>query len=177
MSDSMHSGLNIRSAERGDIALILQFIRGLAAYEKLAHECEATEEKLAHTLFGERPSAEVVIAFRDNVPAGFALFFQNYSTFLAKPGLYLEDLFVDPQHRGYGVGRALLAHLANVAVTRDLGRFEWSVLDWNADAIRFYERLGARAMTDWTVYRVTGEALEKLAEQARGDSVPPSTAS
>lgn len=168
----MTSGVAIRRAERGDVSLVLQFIRGLAEYEKLAQECQATEAQLERTLFGERPSAEVVLAFRDDVPAGFALFFQNYSTFLARPGIYLEDLFVDPAHRGHGVGQALLAHLAAVAVERDCGRLEWSVLDWNADAIRFYERLGARPMNEWTVYRVAGDDLQRLADEARGDSVP-----
>ncbi|MEO7362981.1 MAG: GNAT family N-acetyltransferase [Gemmatimonadaceae bacterium] len=163
MSDSAPSPLSIRSATRADVPLILKFIRGLADYEKLAHECEATEAQLEKTLFGERPSAEVVIAYRNHEAAGFALFFHNYSTFLAKPGLYLEDLFVEPSARGHGVGRALLAHLAQLAVQRDCGRFEWSVLDWNADAIRFYESLGARPMNDWTIYRVTGEALNTLA--------------
>ncbi|MBC8089607.1 MAG: GNAT family N-acetyltransferase [Phycisphaerae bacterium] len=163
----MGSTVAIRRAERGDVVLVLQFIRGLAEYEKLAHECQATEAQLERTLFGERPSAEVVIAFRDGVPAGFALFFQNYSTFLARPGIYLEDLFVDPAHRGHGVGQALLAHLAQLALERDCGRLEWSVLDWNTDAIRFYERLGARAMNEWTVYRVTGDDLQRLSEQAR----------
>lgn len=161
MSD--RAELSIRSATRADVPLILKFIRGLAEYEKLAHECEATEAQLEMTLFGERPFAEVVIAFRENVAAGFALFFHNYSTFLARPGIYLEDLFVDPAERGHGVGRALLAHLARLAIERDCGRFEWSVLDWNEDAIRFYESLGARPMSDWTIYRVTGDALQKLA--------------
>lgn len=145
---------------------MLRFIKGLAEYERLAHECEATAEGLNATLFGDKPSAEVVLAFRDEQPAGFALFFHNYSTFLARPGIYLEDLFVDPDHRGHGVGQALLAHLASVAVARSCGRLEWSVLDWNSDAIRFYERLGARAMSDWTVYRVTGNALSALAANA-----------
>jgi GNAT superfamily N-acetyltransferase len=172
MNSPMNNRVTIRRAELGDVSLVLQFIRGLAEYEKLAHECKATEEQLVRTLFGERPSAEVVIAFHDDRPAGFALFFQNYSTFLARPGIYLEDLFVDPSHRGHGVGQALLAHLARVAVERDCGRLEWSVLDWNADAIRFYERLGARAMNEWTVYRVAADALQRLAEQARRDSVP-----
>lgn len=163
MSDRSTSGMAIRSATRADIPLVLKFIQGLAEYEKLAHECEATEVQLEKTLFGERPAAEVVIAYRDDVAAGFALFFHNYSTFLARPGIYLEDLFVDPTQRGHGVGRALLAHLAQLAVERGCGRFEWSVLDWNEDAIRFYESLGARPMSDWTIYRVTGEALQKLA--------------
>ena len=164
MSNASTNALAIRSAERGDVPLILRFIRGLAEYEKLAHACEATEAQLERTLFGARPVAEVVIAYRDGRPAGFALFFHNYSTFLARPGIYLEDLFVDPAHRGFGVGRALLSHLAALAVERECGRLEWSVLDWNADAIRFYERLGARAMDEWTIYRVTGDALLKLAK-------------
>jgi len=157
------NSLIIRSAERGDVPLILKFIQGLAEYEKLAHECKATEAQLERTLFGARPVAEVLLAYRGNTPAGFALFFHNYSTFLARPGIYLEDLFVDPAHRGFGVGHALLSHLAALAVERECGRLEWSVLDWNADAIRFYERLGARAMDEWTIYRVTGDALLKLA--------------
>lgn len=161
MSD--RAELSIRSATREDVPLILKFIRGLADYEKLAHECEATEAQLEKTLFGDRAYAEVAIAFRDSAAAGFALFFHNYSTFLARPGIYLEDLFVDPAERGQGVGRALLAHLAKLAIERDCGRFEWSVLDWNEDAIRFYESLGARPMSDWTIYRVTGDALQKLA--------------
>lgn len=164
MSSRSTSALEIRSAERRDVPLILRFIQGLAEYEKLAHECQATEAQLERTLFGARPVAEVVLAYRDNAPAGFALFFHNYSTFLARPGIYLEDLFVDPAHRGFGVGRALLSHLASLAVERECGRLEWSVLDWNADAIRFYERLGARAMSDWTIYRVTGDALAELAK-------------
>ncbi|MEP6764041.1 MAG: GNAT family N-acetyltransferase [Gemmatimonadaceae bacterium] len=172
MTAERSRSLTIRSAVRADVPLILQFIRGLAEYEKLANECEATEEKLDQSLFGSRPGAEVVIAFQSEAPAGFALFFHNYSTFLAMPGLYLEDLFVDPAHRGYGVGQALLSHLAALAIERGCGRLEWSVLDWNADAIRFYARLGARAMTDWTVYRVTGEALTKLADQGASRAAP-----
>lgn len=165
MSDSESAAaISIRRAERTDVPLILQFIRGLADYEQLSHECEATVEQLDETLFGARPAAEVVLAYVDSQPAGFALFFANYSTFLARPGIYLEDLFVDPGSRGRGVGRALLAHLAALAVERGAGRLEWSVLDWNADAIRFYKRLGARAMSDWTVFRVTGSALQELAK-------------
>lgn len=158
------TAITIRRAERTDVPLILQFIRGLAAYEKLSHECEATVAQLDETLFGAQPAAEVVLAHVGSEPAGFALFFASYSTFLARPGIYLEDLFVDPACRGRGVGRALLAHLAALAVERGAGRLEWSVLDWNADAIRFYERLGARAMSDWTVFRVTGSALQDLAK-------------
>ncbi len=157
--------VSIRSATVADVPLLLHFIRGLAEYENLAHECAATEALLQQSLFGERAGAEVVLAFADDEAAGFALFFHNYSTFLAQPGLYLEDLFVDSAFRGRGVGRALLAHLASLAVDRGCGRFEWSVLDWNRDAIGFYEKLGARAMSDWTVYRVTGDTLTSLAAE------------
>lgn len=161
------SQIRLRAAQREDVPVILRFIRGLAEYERLAHECEATEAALESTLFGDRPAAEVVLAFVGSDAAGFALFFHNYSTFLAQPGLYLEDLFVDPGFRGRGVGRALLAHLAAIAEARGCGRFEWSVLDWNVDAIAFYEKLGARGMSDWTVHRVTGDALVSLAAEGR----------
>jgi GNAT superfamily N-acetyltransferase len=142
-------------------------IRGLAEYEHLLHECEATEEKVRASLFGERPDAEVIIADVNGEPAGFALFFHTYSTFLAQRGLYLEDLFVVPEHRGHGVGRALLIHLARLAIERECGRFEWSVLDWNEAAIRFYRSLGAVPMDQWTVQRLTGETLRRLAAEER----------
>jgi GNAT superfamily N-acetyltransferase len=142
-------------------------IRGLAEYEHLLHECEATEEKVRASLFGERPDAEVIIADVNGEPAGFALFFHTYSTFLAQRGLYLEDLFVLPEHRGHGVGRALLIHLARLAIERECGRFEWSVLDWNEPAIRFYRSLGAVPMDQWTVQRLTGETLRRLAAEER----------
>ena len=157
----------LRPAREDDVPVILACIRGLAEYERLAHEVVASETLLRATLFGERPAAEVVLAFDGDTPAGFALFFHNYSTFLARSGLYLEDLFVFPRFRGRGLGRTLLAHLAGIAVERGCGRFEWSVLDWNVDAIRFYESVGAIPMTDWTVYRVAGEALGALAAEAR----------
>ena len=160
--------VTIRSATAADAGLVLRFIRGLAEYERLAHECVATEADVRATLFGERPQAEVLIAELDGEPAGFALFFHNYSTFLARRGLYLEDLFVRPEHRGHGVGRALLARLAALARERGCGRFEWSVLDWNETAIGFYRALGAEAMHEWTVYRVTGAALERLAAEDVG---------
>ncbi|MGI0018453.1 MAG: GNAT family N-acetyltransferase, partial [Nitrosotalea sp.] len=131
-------------------------------YERLPHECVATQELLRETLFGATPAAEVVLAFCGSEPAGFALWFRSYSTFLARPGIYLEDLFVFPPQRGRGIGRRLLAHLAGLAVERGYGRLEWAVLDWNSDAIRFYESLGAVPMSDWTTYRVAGAALEKL---------------
>ncbi len=155
--------LQIRPANPTDVSLIRELIAGLADYEKLRHECVATDALLLEALFGERPYAEVVIAERDGLAAGFALFFHNFSTFLARPGIYLEDLFVQPDHRGFGVGQALLRHLAALALERQCGRLEWSVLDWNVDAIRFYETLGARPQDAWTTYRVTGDALTQLA--------------
>jgi GNAT superfamily N-acetyltransferase len=159
------SAIEIRAAGEEDVPLILHFIRRLAEYERLAHEVVATEEGLREGLFGARPGAEVAIAEWEGKPAGFALFFHNFSTFLGRRGLYLEDLFVEPEHRGRGIGRALLAHLARLAVERGCGRLEWWVLDWNEDAIRFYCSLGAVPMDDWTVYRVTGDALRTLAER------------
>jgi GNAT superfamily N-acetyltransferase len=158
--------LRIRAGERSDVPLIADLIRGLARYERLEDEVTMTEEKLDRALFGERPYAETLIA-EDHAgkAVGFALFFHNFSTFLAQPGIYLEDLFVLPEHRGGGTGRALLERLAQIAVERGCGRLEWAVLDWNKDAIRFYERLGARPNSDWTVYRLTGEPLRALAGQ------------
>jgi GNAT superfamily N-acetyltransferase len=158
------SRATIRFATGDDVALILEFITALAKYEKLSHEVVADRDSLRRTLFGDRPGAEVVIAEIDEQPAGFALFFHNYSTFLARPGLYLEDLFVKPELRGRGIGKQLLTFLARTAVERGCGRLEWWVLDWNQPAIRFYERLGAKAMDEWTVFRVTGDALASLAE-------------
>jgi len=155
--------VRIRPGELADVPLIAELIRGLARYEKLEHEVVMTEEKLTDALFGERRYAETLIAEVDGEPAGFALFFHNFSTFLAQPGIYLEDLFVVPEQRGHGVGKAVLEHLAQTAVDRGCGRLEWAVLDWNQDAIRFYESLGAKPNSDWTVYRLTGEALRALA--------------
>jgi GNAT superfamily N-acetyltransferase len=157
--------VRLRPATRGDVPVIADLIRGLARYEKLEDQVEMTEELLAAALFGERPYAEVVLAEEDGLAVGFALFFHNFSTFLGRPGIYLEDLFVLPEHRGRGIGRTLLAHLARLAVERGCGRLEWAVLDWNRDAIAFYERLGARPLSEWTVYRLTGEALTGLARQ------------
>ena len=145
--------------------VIAELIRGLARFEKLEQEVVMTEELLAAGLFGDRPYAEVVLAEDDGRPVGFALFFHNFSTFLGRPGIYLEDLFVIPEHRGQGIGRMLLAHLVRLAVERGCGRLEWAVLDWNRDAIQFYERLGARPNSEWTVYRLAGEALTGLARQ------------
>jgi GNAT superfamily N-acetyltransferase len=162
----MDQSIRIASATEEQVPLILELIRGLAEYERLAHEVVATEESLRASLFGPRPDAEVVIAYVGDQPAGFALFFHNYSTFLGQRGLYLEDLFVKPAFRRNGVGRRLLQYLARLAVERRCGRFEWWVLDWNEPAIGFYQGLGARPMSDWTVYRLTGDALVKLAGEA-----------
>jgi GNAT superfamily N-acetyltransferase len=156
----------IKQATVEDVPLILSFIKKLAEYEKLAHQVVATEEGLREALFGARPYAEVVISYYKAEPVGFALFFHNFSTFLGQPGIYLEDLFVDEQHRGKGFGKALLAHLAKLAVERGCGRLEWWVLDWNEPSINFYKSLGAVPMDEWTVFRVTGEALQSLANQS-----------
>jgi GNAT superfamily N-acetyltransferase len=155
--------ISIRRATPADVPLILTFIRELAAYEKLAHEVAAREEDFHEALFGARPVVEAVIASLDAEPVGYALFFANFSTFLGKPGLYLEDLYVRPEARGHGAGRALLEHLAQIAVERNWGRFEWAVLDWNEPSINFYKRMGARAMDEWTIFRMTGESLRRLA--------------
>lgn len=164
----MSPDIRIRPAAEGDVPLILRFIRELAEYERLLHEVVATEARLRDTLFGAKPAAEVVIAEADGEPVGFALFFQNYSTFLAQPGIYLEDLYVRPEARGRGAGRALLAHLARLARERGCGRLEWWVLDWNEAAIRFYRSLGAQPMDDWTVHRLAGAGLDRLADESRG---------
>jgi GNAT superfamily N-acetyltransferase len=155
--------LEIRSATESDLPLILYFIRELATYERLAHKVVATEEGLRQTLFANPRFAEVLIATAGGEPAGFALFFYNYSTFLAQPGIYLEDLFVKEEMRGRGLGKALLAHLARLAKERGCGRLEWAVLNWNTPSINFYRSLGAVPMDDWTVFRLTGEALDTLA--------------
>jgi GNAT superfamily N-acetyltransferase len=157
--------LVIRPAERADVPVIAELIRGLARFEKLEHEVTMTEDRLASNLFGPHHYAETLIAEEDGAPMGFALFFHNFSTFLAQPGIYLEDLFVIPEQRGRGVGRALLKELARLAVERGCGRLEWSVLDWNREAIAFYERLGAQPNSEWTVYRLTGEALSSLGRE------------
>jgi len=160
------TSVNVRAAVESDLPLILQFIEGLAEYEKLSHNCVATEHKLRATLFGKHPAAEVIIASVGDAPAGFALFFHNYSTFLAQRGLFLEDLFVLPEFRGNGVGYALLASLAKIAIDRDCGRLEWAVLDWNDLAIGFYKRLGAVPMDEWTTFRMTGSPLHDLAARS-----------
>lgn len=158
------AAFTLRPATAADVPVILQCIRELAEYERLAHECVATEAQLRRSLFGPTPAAEVVLAFAGDEPAGFALWFQSYSTFLAKPGLYLEDLFVYPRHRGRGLGRLLLRHLARVALERDYGRVEWSVLDWNVDAIGFYRSIGAVLLDDWRRCRLAGDAIPALAD-------------
>lgn len=157
--------LVIRFAVANDAAAILGFIGELAEYERLSDEVIADEQTLRATLFGVRPAAEVLIAELGGAPVGFALFFQSYSTFLAKPGLYLEDLFVRPAARGKGVGGALMSALARIAVQRHYGRFEWSVLDWNEPALKFYATLGAKPQAEWTVQRLTGPALYTLADR------------
>src|SRR5271166_5559353 len=154
--------IQIVPATEADTGVILELIRGLAEYEKLSHQVIATEERLRQSLFGAHPAAEVLLANYGEECAGFALFFQNYSTFLAQPGIYLEDLFVKPHLRGKGIGLALLAQLASLAVARGCGRMEWEVLDWNEPSINFYKKLGAVPMDDWTRYRLTGPVLERL---------------
>jgi GNAT superfamily N-acetyltransferase len=159
----MSDEITIRPAGEHEVAVILQFIRDLAQYEHLEHEVVATEQMLRDVLFGQRRYAEVVFACLRGEPVGFALFFHNFSTFLGRPGIYLEDLFVRPAARGHGVGRRLLSWLAAQAVSRNCGRLEWSVLDWNEPSIRFYRNLGAVAMDEWQIFRVTGPALSQLA--------------
>jgi len=157
------SDFQIKQAVEKDVPVILRLIQGLAEYERLSHEAVVTEELLRANLFGDRPVAEVLLGYHQDKPVSFAVFFHNFSTFLGKPGMYLEDLFVIPEMRGKGFGRAMLVHLAGIARERKCGRFEWSVLDWNEPAIQFYLKLGAIPMNDWTIFRVAGEALERLA--------------
>jgi GNAT superfamily N-acetyltransferase len=157
--------LTIAPAQESDIPLLLDFIRKLADYERLSAEVVADEKTLRESLFGARPAAEVLLAYWTNQPVGFAVYFHNFSTFIGRPGIYLEDLFVIPAFRGKGVGKALLSYLAGLAKERNCARLEWAVLDWNQPAIDFYRRLGAVPMHDWTVFRVANTALDKLAEQ------------
>jgi GNAT superfamily N-acetyltransferase len=172
-SDKTPSTLAIRFATPADVSTILHFIRSLARYEKLEHEVVATEAGLRATLFAPRPSAEVLLAELAGSPVGFALFFQNYSTFLGRPGLYLEDLFVEPAARGQGVGLALMSALAQITVERGWGRFDWAVLDWNTPALEFYRALGAVPQSEWTVQRLTGAPLEQLAGRWSGAIAKP----
>ena len=160
----MSDDVRIEPARETDAPLILRLIKALADYERLSDEVVATEAAVRASLFGDDRKAEAVIAYAGTEPVGFAVWFHNYSTFAGRHGLYLEDLFVLPEWRGRGIGRALLRHLAGIAVTRGCGRMEWAVLDWNEPAIRFYESVGARPMSEWTVFRVTGDALKRLAE-------------
>lgn len=157
------SDIEIAPASEADVPVILEMIRELAEYEKLLHIVMATEDQLRRTLFGPHPAAEVLLADLDGEPAGFALFFPNYSTFLAQAGLYLEDFYVKPHARGKGAGLALLKELARIAVSRGCGRIEWAVLDWNEPSIQFYKKLGAVPMDDWTIFRLSGDSLAKLA--------------
>jgi GNAT superfamily N-acetyltransferase len=164
----MAGDLRIETASERDIPLILSFIHKIAAYEKLSHEVTATEETLRGSLFGPRPASEVLLAYWQDQPAGYAVFFHNFSTFLGRAGIYLEDLFVEPGLRGKGIGKALLASVAKAARERNCGRLEWAVLDWNKPAIDFYLSLGARPKDEWTIFRMTGDAIASLADQAPG---------
>jgi len=161
----------IKPATIENVPLILSFIKELAGYEKLLHEVVATEDILKETLFGNQTHAEVIIGYLDGVAVSFALYFHNFSTFLGRPGIYLEDLFVKPEARGKGIGQKMLAYLAHLAKSRKCGRLEWWVLDWNETAIGFYKRLGAKAMDEWTVYRVTDQALDDLAASYKEDTL------
>jgi GNAT superfamily N-acetyltransferase len=160
-----NGNFKIRPATEHDVPLIHSFIRQLAEYEKLSHEAVMTEEILRESLFGPRRAAEVLLGYAGDQPVAFAVFFHNFSTFLGRSGLYLEDLFVIPEMRGRGYGKAMLIELARIARERNCGRFEWSVLDWNESAINFYRALGAVPMDEWTIFRVTGDALKRLAEK------------
>jgi GNAT superfamily N-acetyltransferase len=155
----------IRPATIGDVPIILELIRDLATYERAPREVTATEEQLTDVLFGHKPAAEVLLALEGDVPVGFAVFFYNFSTWLGRPGLYLEDLFVKPEHRGKGYGRALLVYLAGIARDRGCGRMEWAVLDWNEPAIDFYKKLGAAPLDEWKIFRLTRDGIAKLAAE------------
>lgn len=159
------SNFTIRPASATDTEVIFSLIKELADYERLAHEVVATEDDIRSSLFGERPYAEALIGEYSKIPISFALFFYNFSTFVGKPGIYLEDLYVKPEYRAQGFGRQMLVHIARLAIKRNCGRFEWSVLDWNTPAIRTYDRLQAKPMKDWILYRLTGEALKNLAAE------------
>ena len=162
MNSTFPARANVRFASREDVPVIVALIRDLAVYERLEHLATATPARLEPLLFGDKPACECLIAEQDGEPVGFALFFHNFSTFLCQKGLYLEDLFVRPAARGTGLGKLLLQRLAQIALERDCGRFEWSVLDWNVDAQAFYARMGATMLDDWRICRVTGEALQAL---------------
>ncbi|PSN77138.1 GNAT family N-acetyltransferase [filamentous cyanobacterium CCP4] len=161
-STASHPTVDIRPVTPADVSALVTLIKALADYAKLAHEVTGNPADLERALFGPRPYAEAVLAWVDDQPVGMALFFHNFSTFLMKPGIYLEDLFVQPDYRGQGIGKALLLHVGNLALERGCGRFEWSVLDWNAPAIAFYQSMGAEIKPEWQICRVTGEALERF---------------
>lgn len=165
MSEELQT-LEIRPARASDVPVILQLIRDLATYERAPNEVTATEKGLTEVLFGEKPAAEVLLAFENETAVGFAVFFHNFSTWLGRPGLYLEDLFVRPEDRGKGYGRALLIQLAKIARDRGCGRMEWAVLDWNEPAIEFYRKLGAKPMDEWTVFRLARDGIAKLADSS-----------
>jgi GNAT superfamily N-acetyltransferase len=154
----------IRAATIVDVPIILELIRALATYERAPNEVTATEDQLVDVLFGKKPAAEVLLAFEDDTPIGFAVFFHNFSTWLGRPGLYLEDLFVRPEHRGKGYGRALLVHLGKIAHERGCGRMEWAVLNWNEPAIEFYKKLGAKSLDEWKIFRLDREGIARLVE-------------
>jgi GNAT superfamily N-acetyltransferase len=164
-----HSDFQIRPARVKDVPIILELIRDLATYERAPQEVTATEEQLVDVLFGKGPAAEVLLAFEEKLPVGFAVYFYNFSTWLGRPGLYLEDLFVKPEKRGKGYGRALLVSLAKIALERNCGRMEWAVLDWNEPAIKFYRSLGAKPMDEWTVFRLTRDGIARLAKSEQVD--------
>ncbi len=168
----MLENLTIRAATEADAAIILSFIKGLAEYEKLLHEVVATENSLRQSLFGKHRTAEVIIAEWEQKPVAFALYFHNFSTFLGQPGIYLEDLYVNPDMRGKGIGNCMLSYLAKLATDRNCGRLEWSVLDWNEPALNFYRSIGAELMDDWTVHRLTGDALAQLANESTARNTP-----
>lgn len=167
---TVDSSVRLAAVTEADVPAILDLVKKLAAYERLSHLVVATESDFREALFGPRPAVEAVLAFVGETPAGFALFFASFSTFLGRPGLYLEDVFVEPEFRGRGIGKALLRHLAAIAQARKYGRMEWAVLDWNEPAIGFYKRLGADVMPDWRICRLTGASLNALASDALGDS-------
>jgi GNAT superfamily N-acetyltransferase len=163
MRPARETEFRIRAASEDDVGLVLAFVRELADYERLSHLVSATEDRLREALFGPQPGAQVLLAFEGDTAVGFAVYFHNFSTFLGRKGLWLEDIFVKPEHRRKGYGRRLLLHLARIAHERGCGRFEWSALDWNTPAWDFYKSLGAVPLEDWTTFRVTGEALQRLA--------------
>ncbi|MCX6152088.1 MAG: GNAT family N-acetyltransferase [Ignavibacteriales bacterium] len=163
-TENQSSKLKIVSARKEDVTIVISFIKQLAEYEKLSNDVTATEELLTKTLFSPGSVAKVLLAYYDDAPAGFAIYFFNFSTFVGKPGLYLEDVFVKPHLRGKGIGKAILVHLAKIAIEKDCGRFEWSVLNWNKPSIEFYKNLGAKPLEEWKVFRLDGKALEKLSK-------------